>query len=46
MSYNALRYGQGFNVIEWFHKNGVLQVIDPPIPLYDDDYTKKKLGIV
>lgn len=44
MGYNTLRYGRGFDAIEWFHKNGIPQVIDPPIPLFDYEYRKRKYG--
>ncbi len=45
MNYNALRRGNGFEAVEWFHKNGVPQVIDPPVPLFDEGYFKLKVGL-
>jgi hypothetical protein len=45
MNSYTLRRGKGFDAIEWFHKNGVPQVIDPPVPLFDRDYLKRKLGL-
>ncbi len=45
MRSNTLRLGKGFDAIEWFHKNGVPQVIDPPVPLFDEEYFKRKVGL-
>jgi hypothetical protein len=45
MSFDTLRRGKGFDAVEWFHKNGIPQVIDPPIPLFDDDYRKRKYDL-
>lgn len=45
MQFNTLRIGKGFDAIEWFHKNGVPQVIDPPVPLFDEEYFERKLGL-
>lgn len=45
MRSNTLRLGKGFDAIEWFHRNGVPQVIDPPVPLFDEEYQMRKLGL-
>jgi len=44
MHFHALRYGKGFDAIEWFDKNGVSQVIYPLVPLFDEEYLDRKLG--
>ncbi len=44
LDYETLRRGRAMDAIEWFHKNGVPQVIDPPSPLFDNDYFERKRG--
>lgn len=44
MHFHTLRMGKGFDAIEWFHRHGVPQVIDPPVPLFDSEYFKRKIG--
>lgn len=44
LDFKTLREGHGLDAIEWFHKNGVPQVIDPPAPLFNNDYFQRKIG--
>jgi hypothetical protein len=44
LDYETLRNGDAMNLVCWFHKNGVPQVIDPPQPLFDQDYLLRKVG--
>jgi hypothetical protein len=44
LDYRTLRYGDAMNLVCWFHQNGIPQVIDPPQPLFDQDYHLRKIG--
>lgn len=44
LDYQTLRRGNALEAIKWFHANGIPQVIDPPVQLFDTEYLKMKIG--